>query len=460
MHDGIIATDTRRLIAIANKEAAFLLGLDHDEIIGRYLGDVLDAVGIRYLLQENSNGDGNLFSKKVQIRNKNQIGFHDAWVNILHVRDRGGKLVSTVLIIEDISLDRFTGSAWEEFIALVSHELNTPIAIGREQIAQMHDGLVDKTTSKQKNMLKNVLQSTDRLSGAVSNLLDILSLGAGKRVIKREWTNLAHITRSSMMTLKSQLNLKEDLHREDFIENDIEMYLDPKMMQVLFSNVCKSLIDVGKKGDLKISLHEDKEHAICTFLTTMNGKSINNGTLLNSLDERFASDSDQMNSGQSVFDCKSDFGFEVSKGIVKMHRGKIWWDLDDKKLFQLKITLPKMTVFQVMSEYLELYKKKVGLSDNGEIAIIRIKPNGPVDMCKYVDCATQCTRRAGDRIFVGDGSLWVALMGADESIAAQVAQRIVKCVVKSSNDEIFDTNLPYAVTSYVEGMDIHESLKM
>ena len=66
-----------------------------------------------------------------------------------------------------------------EFVSTASHEMRTPLAIIREFVSLVHDGVAGAVTAEQVECLESALRNCDRLAGLLDNLLDLARIEAG-----------------------------------------------------------------------------------------------------------------------------------------------------------------------------------------------------------------------------------------------------------------------------------------
>lgn len=71
-------------------------------------------------------------------------------------------------------------AAREEFVAMVVHELRSPLVIAREGVAQILDGLLGEISADQREFLELALSGMSRLSMLIDDLLDITQIELGK----------------------------------------------------------------------------------------------------------------------------------------------------------------------------------------------------------------------------------------------------------------------------------------
>lgn len=149
-----------------------------------------------------------------------------------------------------------------EFLAMMSHELRTPLnaIIGFSEI--LVDEGVGKLNEKQKEYVKDVLDSGQHLLLLINDVLDIKKVEAGKMELQLVETNIKSIVDSGILMIKE----KADNHHIDIAENVDEnigcVTIDEvRMRQIMYnllSNAVKFTPDGGKIGveAKKIDNHE------------------------------------------------------------------------------------------------------------------------------------------------------------------------------------------------------------
>ncbi len=73
-----------------------------------------------------------------------------------------------------------------EFISTASHELRAPLAIIREFLSLVRDGISGPISSKQEECLDSALSNCDRLGKIVNDLLDLQRIEAGRIKMERQ----------------------------------------------------------------------------------------------------------------------------------------------------------------------------------------------------------------------------------------------------------------------------------
>jgi phosphoserine phosphatase RsbU/P len=77
-----------------------------------------------------------------------------------------------------------------EFVSTVSHEMRTPLAIIREFVSLVYDGIPGPLTPEQVECLDAALRNCDRLTNLIDDLLDLAMIEAGKLKLSRRKADL------------------------------------------------------------------------------------------------------------------------------------------------------------------------------------------------------------------------------------------------------------------------------
>jgi PAS domain S-box-containing protein len=122
----------------------------------------------------------------------------DVSVTAAAVRSPGGQPISGVLNVRDMTRTRETEELRSTFISVVSHELQTPIAIikGYASTLRREDAQWDAQTVRER--LAAIEDEADRLNHLVGNLLYASRIQAGGLKMERTEVDIADVVRSAV----------------------------------------------------------------------------------------------------------------------------------------------------------------------------------------------------------------------------------------------------------------------
>jgi signal transduction histidine kinase len=265
--EGVFAVDKQRAITYLNPQAARLLGVDAEQVKGKFCGDVLKPRAEQGRPCERD-------------------------CPILHARERGsarateyldcttGQPRTTVItsaapvdglqvqVIRDETDLEAARRARDSVLANISHEFRTPLAAQLASIELLRDGLTQLPGSQQRELVMSLERGTHRLTRLIDNLLESVRIESGQLAIRRQSVALADVVEDarellgSLFELRKQ-NLRIELDGLPAIEGDA-----PRLTQVfvnLLANANKyapegSTVHVGgqtQNGNLVVWVEDE-----------------------------------------------------------------------------------------------------------------------------------------------------------------------------------------------------------
>jgi len=134
MVEGVIAVDEARGILFANDRAGRLLGFDPAEAVGRSLWDTVTRSEFRTIVEKGLTGTDPL---------REEFDWPGPPARILAVyvsRFPGHGAPGAVVVVHDVSDVRQAERMRQDFVANVSHELKTPLAVIKSNVEALTDG--------------------------------------------------------------------------------------------------------------------------------------------------------------------------------------------------------------------------------------------------------------------------------------------------------------------------------
>ncbi|HLZ20985.1 MAG TPA: ATP-binding protein [Ktedonobacterales bacterium] len=201
--DGIITVDASLRITGFNPAMEAMTAWHQHEVIGRFYSDVLlprDPQG-RPLSFEHDPVVRAIETGKAVIDHELILLARDgepvnASVTVATVHAPNGQPISCVINVRDITRSRESEELRNTFVSVVSHELQTPIAIikGYASTLAREDAHWDAETLRAR--LKAIEEESDRLNHLLGNLLYASRIYAGGLKMERTELDLPEVTRS------------------------------------------------------------------------------------------------------------------------------------------------------------------------------------------------------------------------------------------------------------------------
>ena len=264
------------------------------------------------------------------------------------IKDEHGVIVNFVFNDKDITLRklaeeellRLNKELWDldrrknEFINMSSHELRTPIAIIREGISQMVEGLHGELKPEQKYFLDKSFKNVNRLIKIVDNIFEISRLDSEKAFLEEESLDMVELVRSAIADCDREIKKSGLEIRENFRQNKVELDADRKKISRVLTELIRNALKFTGKGYIEIQV-EDKEDIVEVSVKD-SGKGIAEESLPMVFDkfQQFDRDFGPGERGTGL-------GLAIVKGFIELHKGKIWVESKLGEGTKFTFSLPK-----------------------------------------------------------------------------------------------------------------------
>ena len=223
----------------------------------------------------------------------------------------------------------------KEFIANVSHELKTPVAVisGHADLLRRHGKkLLEKDESRFDESLELILKESENMTKIVRNLLELTRLE--NRLTKPQ--------KEKILVQEFYREIKEDANRRRtetdaniLIEiatfsEDLIINTDKNLLHQIFSIAIDNSIKHSKAKDLRITLGAEKTGRKTLLFIRDNGEGFSKEALKRAFDRFY--------SGDKSHKTGSGIGLSIVKSIARLMGGKIRLENDSGAV--VKIILP------------------------------------------------------------------------------------------------------------------------
>lgn len=240
--------------------------------------------------------------------------------NMNYMSDRLEKAIyelqeANELLKEDIKRKEAIDEMRKDFIANVSHELKTPIALIQGYAEGLNEGLCEDEESR-KYYTEVILDESEKMNKMVKQLLTLSSLESGNSILHKENFNLTSLIESvlgsiSILIGEKNVNIEFDSNKEIFLNAD-----EFKIEEVVTNYISNSIHHVRDSGEIKINVSDDGENI--TFSVYNTGNPIPEKDL-NNIWEKFF----KVDKAHSRAYGGSGIGLSIVKAIVEAHNGSV-----------------------------------------------------------------------------------------------------------------------------------------
>ncbi|MBI2643383.1 MAG: HAMP domain-containing histidine kinase, partial [Nitrosarchaeum sp.] len=253
--------------------------------------------------------------------------------------DEVGKLVNTFNIMshtikEKEEQAKKTEIAKDEFLAMITHELKTPLVPIQGYADILLSEHLGKLTDKQKERISIIKSSSETLLALISDLLDAQKLELGQLKIRKENVNIKDTVTNALKLFLPQAQK----NKIELISNiqDLSIEHDPERIKQVITNLIKNSLTAvePEKGKIEISMKELPQ--AIQISVKDNGMGIPMDKQSNLFKKFYQVDATLTRERGG-----SGLGLSICKGILENHGGTITVKSIPKQETTFTFTLPK-----------------------------------------------------------------------------------------------------------------------
>jgi PAS domain S-box-containing protein len=232
--EGIVTFDDQGLITSFNQGAERITGWTQDEVLKRSLDDVL-------LLPK---GEGEFSEQIPPSGGKRQIQVITRSGKQLTLAVTGAQLIppkseqtQSALVLRDITEEEAAQNLRSYFLANISHEFRTPLAAINASVELLLEELEELSTAEIGELLNSTYMSVAGLQTLIDNLLESLSIEAGRFKIRRRPSDLNLIIQEAIQLMKPFLDRRQ---QKLTVRNPLKLpkvMIDPTRLTQVITNL-------------------------------------------------------------------------------------------------------------------------------------------------------------------------------------------------------------------------------
>ncbi len=231
MGDGVLVCDRDSCVVLTNPAAGRMLGIQESSLIGKSLSECSIDGTLTETIMESLRMPDSPFPMVSREICPSDPASAFLRAHTAPVKNDLGETLGAVTVLQDITglkeLDRMKS----DFVAMVSHELRSPVASIQQQLSVILEGLSGDLTQRQMKMLGRAKERAGGLLDLINDLLDLSKIEAGMVVQYKEPLRLEELLKGvhkSMLPeaeakgLKVKLQAKRPIPAVDGDRNNLE----------------------------------------------------------------------------------------------------------------------------------------------------------------------------------------------------------------------------------------------
>jgi signal transduction histidine kinase len=266
-----------------------------------------------------------IYGEKIQYSAKDEIGQLASSFNTMS---------ETIRLKEDEA--KKIDTAKDEFLAMITHELKTPLVPIRGYADILLGGHLGGLTDKQRERIAIIKSSASSLLQLISDLLDVQKLELGQLKMTKEDADMRKTAEKSVQTLQPQLE-DDNITISNEIGNIVVPH-DPERITQVLTNLIRNSLKAVQRNTGKIRIYSEDAPDEVRIIVSDNGSGIPYERQSKLFTKFYQADASLTREKGG-----SGLGLSICKGIVEAHGGKISLQSTPGTGTTVTFSLPKST---------------------------------------------------------------------------------------------------------------------
>ncbi len=211
------------------------------------------------------------------------------------------------------------GAKMLDLMAIVSHELKSPVSAVHTTASTLHRGYFGKLDSRQQEIVETIIKNCEYLEDIIRSYIDLSKMELDELAAFKEDIGLENdVIREIMALPEIKDNLKKMTVRLDS-EPGLTVNGDPRLLKIVVRNLLSNAVKYGREGT-EILVRLRKAGGELIFSVRNEGVGIPKEDIGNGLFRKFSRLKQPGTEGVKG----SGLGLYICKKIIDKHGGRIW----------------------------------------------------------------------------------------------------------------------------------------
>jgi PAS domain S-box-containing protein len=327
--DTILISDLSGQVTDANRRAESFLGYTHDQLIGKNIFELHEAV--TGSLPDNLHDLETAKAISYVSQATNQAGRQQP-VEVHVKRIRIGAVSFLQWILRDISERLELAELRADLTSMIFHDLRSPIGNIISSLEVLQATIVDDDETIQ-SVLSIAMRSSRRASRLVESLLDLDRLETDRAVLNKSQASLGALIAEAVEEIHPTAEAKGQLLRLELPPRLPTLEMDVDMIRRVMINLLENAIKYTRSGD-QITVSAGSADGELLVSVADSGPGIPAEDLDNIFDKFTRVTSDDRPKGLGL-------GLAFCRMAVEAHGGRIWVESEEGKGSSFSFTLPR-----------------------------------------------------------------------------------------------------------------------
>ena len=243
MEEGVIVTDPKGNVTMANRKAEELFG---KELLEKRVVEISRNPELHRIIEEGSK-KGETVTGEITIAVPHPMSLSVTMTPLI----RNTEKLGSVIVFHEITLLKKLETMRIDFVANVSHELKTPLTAIKGFAETLKEGAINDKENAAR-FVDIIKENADRLSRLVEDLLTLSNIELGKVSFDIRAVDVEEVARTIASTLEPKAKAK-GISLELDIEKGVHALSDKDRLAQILLNLVDNAIKFTEKGSVRIS---------------------------------------------------------------------------------------------------------------------------------------------------------------------------------------------------------------
>ncbi len=335
MHEGVLIADPDLRVVLCNPALSKMMGLEQAPAAGAGLGQEPALAPLVELAEELLEAEEELAVITRELAHAEDRPAH-LRASISHVQNERGETLGLVTVLEDVSAFKELERKKSEFVAMVTHELRSPLGAIDTQLKVLLRGLAGELNQKQQHLFGRMQKRLGGVVDLITDLLDLSKIEAQSFVQQKKTVDLGPLVEEACGLLRPNAQEKELVLELSLAPELPQILADPDSLKEVATNLISNAIRYTPQGGrVKVATEFDGSYVHLVVSDT--------GIGIDPADqERIFDKFYRVKSEQTRYIVGTGLGLPIVKAIVDDHLGSVEVESKPGQGATFRVKLPMM----------------------------------------------------------------------------------------------------------------------
>lgn len=256
MKDGLLVLNEKKEIILVNDACLQLSGREEGQMLGQSLLELADKNPLLKELEASLHKAGGAQPHSQEPHHflkfedkEGKKSFYTKEIMKVYSRDQSSrKFLGHIITLKDITSYKESDEAKSNFIAVVSHELKTPLSALNMSLMLMSNTRFGSLNEEQRKTVTSMKQEVQRLVNMVTELLDLSKVENGRISLAKESINPRFLLNYSLAPVEAKFQEKQVRVVRELDEFLPDVFVDPEKISWVMINLLTNALRYSAEG--------------------------------------------------------------------------------------------------------------------------------------------------------------------------------------------------------------------